>query len=164
MDVKLRFPFIVLSARDVAAQVPFADYARAIANAFRRHPERLTMLFGTMHIRVAGDGFHVKARRLPNSSGHATFSATPHRRHPSTADHAARAPSQRNVPALANVVRPRIGNGFRMVWRWIVRANRRTALGDLNDHLLQDIGVSRIDARKPPSAHKEWSVLLVPPM
>ena len=72
-----------------------------------------------------------------------------------------RAPAlQGNVPTWASVLRTRIGKGFRMFGRWIVRATRRDALADLDDHLLRDIGVSPIDARseKPRISHEGWAL------
>jgi uncharacterized protein YjiS (DUF1127 family) len=62
--------------------------------------------------------------------------------------------------------RTRIGKGLQLIGRWIIRAIRRDALADLDDHLLRDIGVSPIDARsacaKPRISHEGW-VLHKPP-
>jgi uncharacterized protein YjiS (DUF1127 family) len=67
---------------------------------------------------------------------------------------------QGSAPTWAGVLRTRIGTGFRMIGRWIVRATRRDALADLDDHLLRDIGVSPIDARsaKPRISHEGWAL------
>ncbi len=37
---------------------------------------------------------------------------------------------------------------------WLARSRERRALGDLNDHLLRDIGISRVDAQR--EAAKPW--------
>jgi len=52
-----------------------------------------------------------------------------------------------------------------MIGRRMIRASRRDALADFDDHLLRDVGVSRIDARrawadpgwKPRISHEGWS-------
>lgn len=58
-----------------------------------------------------------------------------------------------------------IGKSFRMLGRWIVRANQRNALPDLNDHVLRDIGVSSIDAGRanPRVSHEGWRIPSAPP-
>jgi uncharacterized protein YjiS (DUF1127 family) len=81
-------------------------------------------------------------------------------------DHADTTPLQGSVPTWAGVLRTQIGDGLRMIGRWILRPTRRDALADLNDHLLRDIGVSPVDARsacaKPRISHEGW-VLRQPP-
>lgn len=36
---------------------------------------------------------------------------------------------------------------WRLVWSWQYRYHYRRELGELDDHLLRDIGISRLDAR-----------------
>lgn len=57
-------------------------------------------------------------------------------------------PLQGNVPTWVSVLQTRIGRSFRAIGRWIIRANQRDVLADLDDHLLRDVGISRIDAQR----------------
>ena len=65
------------------------------------------------------------------------------------------------VSTWAGVLRTQFG----MIGRWIVRANRRDPLPDLNDHVLRDIGVSSFDAgrAKPRMSHEGWIAPSAPP-
>jgi uncharacterized protein YjiS (DUF1127 family) len=64
----------------------------------------------------------------------------------------------------SRVLRTQIGKVFRRIGRWLVRANQRNALADLDDHLLRDMGISRIDSQrawadpvwKPRVSHEGW--------
>ena len=48
--------------------------------------------------------------------------------------------------ALANAA-------FRMLWSWQHRYRYRRELGDLDDHLLRDIGITRLDAQTESAKH-----------
>jgi uncharacterized protein YjiS (DUF1127 family) len=50
-----------------------------------------------------------------------------------------------DTPTAAAVLRVIIGI-LRIISRWIDRSNQRSALAELDDHLLRDIGKSRDDA------------------
>jgi uncharacterized protein YjiS (DUF1127 family) len=66
-----------------------------------------------------------------------------------------------NVSTWARALRTQIG----LIDRWIVQANQRDPLPDLNDHVLRDIGMSPIDAgrAKPRMSHEGWIARSVPP-
>ena len=49
--------------------------------------------------------------------------------------------------ALSQTTHPVVA-AYRLVARWIERARQRQALGALDDHMLRDIGVTRVEARR----------------
>jgi uncharacterized protein YjiS (DUF1127 family) len=53
-------------------------------------------------------------------------------------------PKQRRARVLVTA----IGQASAVVARWIERARQRHALGELDDHLLRDIGITRVDAAR----------------
>src|SRR4051812_34729954 len=64
---------IVLSRRDLAALMPFAEYVEAVAAAFGLHAQGRALAPAPMHIPAEGGGFHVKAGSLPLGAGYAAF-------------------------------------------------------------------------------------------
>jgi uncharacterized protein YjiS (DUF1127 family) len=79
-----------------------------------------------------------------------------------------RAPAlQDSVSTWASVLRTQIAKGLRLIGGWMIRASQRNALADFDNHLLRDVGVSRIDARsasaKPRMSHEGWIAPSTPP-
>jgi ornithine cyclodeaminase/alanine dehydrogenase-like protein (mu-crystallin family) len=64
---------VVLSRRDLAALMPFAEYVDAVAEAFGLHAQGRSKLPAPMYLPAEGGGFHVKAGSLPTGPGYAAF-------------------------------------------------------------------------------------------
>lgn len=64
---------VVLSRRDLAALMPFAEYVEAVAAAFGMHAQGRAILPAPMYLPAQGGGFHVKAASLPIGPGYAAF-------------------------------------------------------------------------------------------
>jgi alanine dehydrogenase len=73
MDAKLSPPLVVLSRRDLAALMPFAEYVEAVANAFRLHVEGRAFVPAPVQIPAQGGAFHIKAGHLPIGPGYAAI-------------------------------------------------------------------------------------------
>jgi uncharacterized protein YjiS (DUF1127 family) len=43
---------------------------------------------------------------------------------------------------------PPLLEGLALIARWIERARQRRALGELDDHMLRDIGITRVEATR----------------
>jgi uncharacterized protein YjiS (DUF1127 family) len=65
-----------------------------------------------------------------------------------TFDHTDARSAQASAPQWVALLRTPISFGFAVIGRWIDRSNQRTALAELDDHLLRDIGLSGKDARR----------------
>lgn len=73
MDAKRSPPLVVLSRRDLAALMPFAEYVDAVADAFRLHAEGRAVLPTPVQIPAEGGAFHIKAGHLPIGPGYAAI-------------------------------------------------------------------------------------------